>query len=346
VTAPDRLSVSVVCTVLNEAASIEQLLGSLLSQTRRPDEVVIVDGGSTDGTWQALVRWQGRGLALRLLRRPGAGISRGRNEAIRACAGEIVAVTDAGVRLDANWLAALVAPFLAAEPPEVVSGFFVADPRSLFELALGATTLPELGEIRPETFLPSSRSVAFRRAAWAAVGGYPEWLDYCEDLVFDFALRRSGRSFGWAPAAIAYFRPRENLARFFVQYYRYARGDGKALLWAKRHAVRYATYLGGPLLCWRTRAHPLMLLLLVLGAGAYCRRPFRRLAPSLSTLSPADRARALALVPLIRLTGDLAKMVGYPVGLLWRARHRVGPPCRPLARSATLHSPPGAAYLT
>ena len=51
---------------------------------------------------------------------------------------------------------------------------------------------PTRDEVDPATFLPSSRSVAFRKAAWAAVGGYPEWLDYCEDLVFDLSLRERG----------------------------------------------------------------------------------------------------------------------------------------------------------
>ena len=83
------------------------------------------------------------------------------------------------------------------------------------------------------------------------MGGYPEWLDYCEDLVFDLALQQSGARFAFAPRAIAWFRPRGSLAAFFRQYYRYARGDGKADLWRARHAIRYAVYLGALLWCAR-----------------------------------------------------------------------------------------------
>jgi hypothetical protein len=42
----------------------------------------------------------------------------------------------------------------------------------------------------------------------------------------------------------------------------------------------------------------------------------------LAGLSPADRLRAVAWVPIIRVAGDLAKMAGYPVGRAWRLRHR------------------------
>ena len=75
------------------------------------------------------------------------------------------------------------------------------------------------------------------------MGGYPEWLDYCEDLIFDLRLRNLVGPFVFAPEALVYFRPRPNLRAFFVQYYRYARGDGKADLWRRRHAIRYLTYL-------------------------------------------------------------------------------------------------------
>jgi glycosyltransferase involved in cell wall biosynthesis len=319
---PER--VSVICTVLNEAGSIDQLLASLAAQIRPPDEIVIVDAGSSDGTWERLASWRAGGLLLLALRRIGANISLGRNEAIRAASGEIIAVTDAGVRLDPRWLAALLGPFEQDDPPEVVSGFFVADPRSVFELALGATTLPAVEDVRPAEFLPSSRSVAFRKSAWQQVGGYPEWLDYCEDLVFDLALKRAGCRFAWAPEAMARFRPRPSAGRFFQQYYRYARGDGKALLWTRRHLIRYAIYLGTPTLIRRTGGHPLTLAVVTLAGLAYCRRPLQRLRPALAELSPIDQARSVALVPLIRLIGDIAKMVGYSIGLLWRLRHRPG----------------------
>ena len=74
----------------------------------------------------------------------------------------------------------------------------------------------------------------------------------------------------------------------------------------------------------RTGGHPLTLAVAILAGLAYCHRPLRRLQPALTELSPVDRARSVALVPLIRLIGDVAKMVGYPIGLLWRLRHRPG----------------------
>lgn len=316
--------VSVVVTVLNEAESIQALLHSLLAQTRQPDEVVIVDGGSTDGTIGELRRVAREAeLPIRVLSQPGCNISQGRNAAIAAAQGTLIAVTDAGVRLEDHWLENLLAPFEGDDPPDVVSGFFVAAPRSCFELALGAVTLPLREEINPARFHPWSRSVAFRRNAWEAVGRYPEWLDYCEDLLFDFALRDAGYSFAFAPHAAVHFRPRQTLAAFFRQYFRYARGDGKADFWRYRHMIRYATYLVAvpALAALAIGHHPLWLLGLAGGLVAMLPAPFRRLCSRLGELGLRERLLVLCWVPVIRIAGDIAKMLGYPVGVWWRWHH-------------------------
>ena len=193
-------------------------------------------------------------------------------------------------------------------------------------------TLPEEREIRPERFLPSSRSVAFRRQDGLAIGGYPEWLDYCEDLVFDLRMQAHAGKPVWRPGAVARFRPRRRLASFARQYYLYARGDGKAGLWPRRHAVRYGVYgLAVPALTLIAAAgNAVGWLGLIGGILVMTARPYRRLVHQWSALSTGERLAAIGWVPAVRLVGDLAKMAGYPVGVAWRLRHRP-PEWRPQA---------------
>jgi len=314
------MRISVVATVLNEAQSLSRLLDSLAAQTRLPDEVVFCDGGSTDGTLP-LLKAESR-LPLRVIQRTG-NISQGRNAAIDAATGDIIAVTDAGVWLSPRWLENIVEPFERAET-QVVSGFFLPDPQTVFEIAMGATVLPALQDIDPVRFLPSSRSLAFRKSAWRAVEGYPEWLDYCEDLILDLKLVQRFGSFAFAPEALVHFRPRSNLRAFLVQYYRYARGDGKADLWRRRHAIRYLTYLvAAPLIAIAGAvAGPWWWGLYLIAIPGMFWMGWRRLARLWKGLGPAQRLQAALWVPVIRVTGDVAKMVGYPVGVWWRWRHR------------------------
>jgi glycosyltransferase involved in cell wall biosynthesis len=316
------VNVSIICTVLNEGQSIKNLLDSLGAQTRLPDEAIIVDGGSTDETVAILKQYASAGkFPVKVIVEPGANISRGRNVAIEAAAGPIIASTDAGVRLDQHWLEELIKPFRMNNPSSVVSGFFVPDPQSVFEVAMGATVLPALYNINPSTFLPSSRSVAFLKSSWQAIDGYPEWLDFCEDLIFDIRLRDEAGPFTFAPKAVVHFRPRSNLRAFFKQYYQYARGDGKADLFRKRHAIRYLTYLV---------ALPLLIILgavmspwwwlfgIILGGLGMFYTPYHRLPGLWGGLLMFEKVQAILWVPVIRITGDIAKMIGYPVGWRWR----------------------------
>ncbi len=318
-----RPAISLILTVKDEAESLPGLLASIAAQTWLPDEVIVVDGGSRDQTVAILQEWIAR-LPLTVVELPGASIAQGRNAALERARGELVAVTDGGVILEPDWLQRLVEPFLVdeREQPDVVSGFFRAAPHTLFELALGVTTLPDVEEIRPARFLPSSRSVAFRRSWFQAGIRYPEWLDYCEDVVFDLRLRRAGARFCFRPQAVVWFRPRHSLREFWRQYYRYARGDGKAGLFTGRHLIRYATYLGLIPAVLLTRDRWLALVA-GLGALAYLRRPLWRLWQR-REVDPKRLVVAALLVPLIRLVGDLAKMAGYPAGVAWRVR-RYGP---------------------
>jgi glycosyltransferase involved in cell wall biosynthesis len=324
-------TISLIATVLNEADNIDQLLRTMQGQTQPPDEIVIVDGGSTDGTQDVIQRYADEeGLPINLVIAEDANISEGRNIAFRHATGDIVAITDAGVRLESDWLALITRPLIESKAHNVSCGFFQADPKTLFEVAMGATVLPLADEIDPATFLPSSRSVAVRRDAIMRVGGYPEWLDYCEDLIFDLRLKmlaeQQGQTFAFVPQAVAHFRPRPTLSDYFKQYYRYARGDGKADLWRKRHAIRYITYLVVvPVVALLgLLVHPLLWGLYVLGGAIYLRQPYRRL-PFVMGIYAQTHATSIGawlgaglLIPVIRVWGDVAKMLGYPVGLRWR----------------------------
>lgn len=317
--------ITLIATVLNEGDNIHQVMNTIQAQTRQPDDIVIVDGGSTDNTVATLEQYQDQ-LPLRIFVEPGANISQGRNRAIAEAKGDIIATTDAGVRLSETWLETITQPLLDNPGVDVVAGFFHADPQTLFEVALGATTLPLVDEIDPETFLPSSRSIAFRKQNADFIGGYPEWLDFCEDLIFDMRLQKTSQPFAFAPNAIAYFRPRPTLHKFYKQYYLYARGDGKADLWRKRHLIRYLTYLViiPVIFLLGLWVHPIFWVLYLIGGAVYIYQPYRRL-PQVMQQSPNQSIwvwfYCIVMIPVVRVVGDIAKMIGYPMGWRWRREH-------------------------
>lgn len=84
--------VSVVIPAHNAQATVAEAIESVLRQTYRPVEVVVVDDGSADGTWGVLQRF---GASIRAVRQDNQGIASARNASIRAASGAFVALMDA-----------------------------------------------------------------------------------------------------------------------------------------------------------------------------------------------------------------------------------------------------------
>ena len=298
------MKVSLVSTVRNAGPHIQEFLASVRLQTRPPDEVVIVDGGSTDGTAEALERAQG----VTVIIEPGANISRGRNLGIRTATHDVLALSDADCILARDWLERLLAPL--ERGADVAAGFYRPLASSFLQVCAGAVALPEPGELRPG-WLPSSRSVAFRREAWEEAGGYPEWLEVGEDMYFNHRLLESGARLEMAPDAVVLWRVRPTLGQTWRQYARYAAGDAVAGMYPERHLVRFTTYAGvTAALATRKRA---LIAPAAVGAAAYAATPVRRAWRRL----PAGPQRLVAVVavPAMMAFIDAAKMWGYVAGL-------------------------------
>jgi glycosyltransferase involved in cell wall biosynthesis len=305
------VKVSLITTVKDSAPYVEEFLGSVAAQTRMPDEIVIVDGGSTDGTLDLLRRAHG----VTLIEERGANIARGRNLAIGSAAHDTIAVTDADCVLEPGWLEHLLEAIDAGA--DVAMGFYLPRTDGFLQECMAAVNLPSsAGEVDPSRFMPSARSVAFRRSAIEAVDGYPEWLDIGEDMWVDHRWRELGLDLRFVPHAVVHWRLRPGLRATWLQYFRYARGDAQAGMHPERHALRFGVYAGLAAALGSRRSWPK--LAAAAGAAAYARGPMRRALRRFP--GPRERGFAAILVPVLMGWIDTAKMAGYVVGLLDRAK--------------------------
>ncbi len=302
------MNVSLITTVLDASDRVGAFLESLSWQTRPPEEVVVVDGGSTDGTLELLKAAD----HVTLIEEPGANIARGRNVAISAARHDVIAVTDADCVLERDWLERLVEPFDTGA--DVAMGFYRPLTDSFLQRAVGCVNLPEPEELDEATFVPSGRSVGFTREAIDRAGGYPEWLDIGEDTYVNHRFRELGLEMRLASDAVVNWPLRRSLSETWRQYFRYARGDAIAGMYADRHALRFGAY-SAALYAWSTKGR-LRKLATLAAAGAHAAKPVRRAATRFE--DPAERLRATLAVPALMAFIDAAKMSGYLAGLRLR----------------------------
>ncbi len=254
------MKISFIATVFNEQDSIGVLLESITAQSRVPDEVIIVDGGSTDKTLSVISKFTNAFTSEEsksmLRHRPRWEIitkkgnrAVGRNEAIRKATGDIIVVSDAGCVLDKDWVKNIVEPFSrnvhlgGAMAPQaqpvtirgggdsdvgVVAGYYAAKTSSAFQKCLVPYVLVMPDKVDPNNFLPATRSMAFRKSIWDIVGGFPEEYSHNEDYVFARRLRAADAKIVFAEDAVVSWMPRKSLKESFVMFYRFAFGDAEA----------------------------------------------------------------------------------------------------------------------
>ena len=130
------MKVSLVVPVKNEADSIESLMSSVAGQTRRPDEMIIVDGGSEDGTPEIVEDWVNRRSLsdwARVVRVDDATPGKGRNIGVANARYNWIAFTDAGIRVEQPWLERLIEVAERDNQIDVVYGSYEPVTETLFE---------------------------------------------------------------------------------------------------------------------------------------------------------------------------------------------------------------------
>lgn len=312
------VQVSLIASARNEADNAEQWVRSVFAQTRLPDEIIVTETGSANGTLELLTTLARQSpVPFRVISRPGANVAAGRNSAISAARYPIIACTDFGCRPRPDWLERIIAPFELEPATQVAGGLYAAvdgQGRPLHRRAWIS-----LERIRPAAFLPPACSVAFARQAWEAVGGFPEWLTMTgEDTCFDLELKRRGGAWGFVPEAVVEWQAPEGTLSYWRKLYQWSRGDGEAALQAGYYWEKCLHIMGGLAYC----------LVCALFAFAILIVPVEPIAFWMSLLAliwlagivVAARLNGIGLSGLVgELGAEVARILGFFAGL---RRHR------------------------
>lgn len=234
----NELLVSVVIPAYNRANSVRRSVESVLQQTYRRLEVIVVDDGSTDGTPEVLETFGDR---IRVIRQPNGGPSSARNTGVAHGSGEIIAFLDSDdiwkpeklerqVRLLEN--AGPQVPCCVCNAETIVDGPGIPDS---FEIAGVTTALAEGYWLNPADliatrFLLFNQVVAIRREAFEKVGGFNEDMRILEDHDLAFRLSLLGP---WAFISDTLVTKYDQEDGIGVQ----ARRDHRAHATAWRHAL-------------------------------------------------------------------------------------------------------------
>jgi glycosyltransferase involved in cell wall biosynthesis len=308
------VKVSLVVPVKNEADSIEWLMSSVAGQTRLPDEMIVVDGGSEDGTPEIVEEWMNRRSLSdwgRVDRLDEATPGKGRNTGVAKAKYDWIAFTDAGIRAEADWLERLIEVAERDNRVDVVYGSYEPAAETFFErcaaLAYVAPKRLRAGRRMRGPAIPSS---LIRREVWESVGGFPD-LRAAEDLIFMEAVESKGYKIAWAPQAVVWWRMPPTFGSVFRRFALYSMHNvriGRQYDWHYGVARQYAVWIAFAILGFVLSGWFWLAPFIGYGArvakGVWARREGRGL---LWAMNPAQ----FAMVAAILLTIDAAMFAGW-----------------------------------
>ena len=256
--------VSIIIPCYNERATIHLLLDALRAQTYpiHDMEVVIADGGSTDGTQQAIQEWQAQhpDLHINLITNPDRTIPAALNKAITAATGEIIVRLDAHSKPYPDYVERAVQA-LSEGLGENVGGVWEIQPGSdswiAHSIAAAAGHPIGVGDARYRyTDQPAHVDTvpfgAFYRRLVDQVGLFDESLLTNEDYEFNTRIRQNGGKIWLDPRIRTVYYARENLGALARQYWRYG-------FWKWQMLRRYPETIR-----WRQALPPLFIIAIVL----------------------------------------------------------------------------------
>lgn len=309
------MTISFITTVFNEEKTIFLLLESLILQTLLPNEIIIVDAFSHDKTFEKLHDYKKifnekfpRINFLIIKKRGNRSI--GRNAAIKKAKSDIIVVTDAGCILQKNWIKNITEKFKNPNV-DVVAGYYKAKTVNDFQKALVPYVFVMPDKVNTDTFLPATRSVAFRKKVWQKVGGFEEKYSHNEDYVFAKALKKSDAKIVFAKKAIVYWIPRNTFRETFVMFFRFAYGDAESKILRPKVIFIFARYImAAVFLIWIIYSMPNLIYVFILLVLFYF------LWAVTKNYKYIGKLNAFYYLPVLQLTSDMAVIVGTIVGLM------------------------------
>jgi glycosyltransferase involved in cell wall biosynthesis len=285
--------VTVCVPMRDEAGAIEACLDGFAAQTHPLDrlEVLVVDGGSTDGSRQTLEVRAAQAAWIRVVDNPHGTAAAAFNCGLRVARGEVFCLFSAHGVPDPRYVERSVA-VLAETGATGVGGRYLhvgTDPASN---AVGRAMVSPVGMASPHRFARDRAVVdtishpAYRAEDLAGIGEFDERLERNSDYEFNWRLRQAGRTLLFDPSVESVYRPRPSLKALGRQFWAYGRWKKRVLSrnpgsFRPRHLVApafAASLAAAPVLAWspggrRLLAAELAAYAVLVAAGTLHARP-------------------------------------------------------------------------
>jgi len=219
--------ISVICPVYNESDNIEKILDFFINAKPDDKELIIIDGGSTDGTREVVLSWSRCYDNIILLNNPKKYVPFGLNLAIKLSKGNPIVRLDGHSNYSPDYFEKILETF-DKSGADVVGGPMNAVGKTVVQKAIAYATSTIFGtgnsKIHNINFEGYSDHVylgAWYKEIFEELGNFDERLKVNHDDDFSYRARSKGKKIFLNPEIKSYYFPRSTLIDLLKQYFLY-----------------------------------------------------------------------------------------------------------------------------
>ncbi|MBU1565867.1 MAG: glycosyltransferase [Proteobacteria bacterium] len=198
----EKFTVTLAIPCFNAELFIGQVLESIVAQTRQPDEIIIVDDGSSDDTRKIVSQFPNRLIC----HDSNKGIAAARNSAIKHASGDIIVFLDADALASPQYIEEMVAGFSGDDVAGVNGRAIESVQKTIYDKWRKEVLFQEWGNAhREEVYFLFGMCAAYRKKTLEEVGGFDELFRISgEDMDISYRIRKMGYRLAYTPKALVY----------------------------------------------------------------------------------------------------------------------------------------------
>ncbi len=218
------MKISIFICTYNRGDLISGTLKSLINnQTKKPDEIVIVNGGGENNCAETLDYWKTKFDSIVVIETKNKNLSVSRNIGLPYCTGEIVMQTDDDARPFPDWIERMAEFHKKYKNAGVIGGTVVdGSSTSFISQIADASTFPRYQSIQFVRSVPGVNS-SYKKEVIQKVGKYDESLFRGEDVDYNWRVKLSGWDVLYVPTIKVEHIHRSTWKALFKQHFMYGR---------------------------------------------------------------------------------------------------------------------------
>lgn len=219
------MRISVIIITYNRAKLLNECLASLIKQTVMPDELIIVDGGSSDGTYQIVNNYRNKFVSLKYVVSETKGIAIQRNLGIKTATGDLIAFIDDDCIPVNDWIK-LMCEYHEMHPEcgAIGGNILNKNENSYIAHVTQIVSFSNKNDSEHYVFALATGNVSYKSNALNSIGLFDETLETCEDIELCYRLNQNNYKQLHVPEIAVWHDHYTTLKPFLKQQFNYGRG--------------------------------------------------------------------------------------------------------------------------